>query len=109
MRGPADCYQVNLLEIGILVILIRLTFCGSNLLNGGTRRHDWSEILTINFVKCWRIGQVVQIHVCCHHLTKVHPRFFEVVEEIAHSLPKLMLGSGRVDAAMWPGDEAAFG
>src|SRR6266567_5568092 len=52
MRGSADRDQRNLLEIGIMVIAVGFTFCGSNLLNGGTRRHDGSEILTVNFVKC---------------------------------------------------------
>src|SRR5438876_10699429 len=109
MRGSADRDQRNLLEIGIVVILIRFTFCGSNLLNGGTRRHDRSEILTVNFIKCWPIGQVVQIYVCCDHLTKIHPCFFEVVGGIGLGRRRWWWVVVGLTAACWPGDKAVFG
>ena len=46
----ADSDQRNLLQVRIVIILVRFTFCGSNLLNRGTRRQD-AEILAVNFVK----------------------------------------------------------
>ena len=91
-----------------MITLISLTFCGSNLLNRGTRRHE-AEILTVNFVKVRRIGEIVQIHIRGHYFTEIHSSFFEIIQKITHGLPDLMAGGGGVDAAVWPGDEATLG
>ena len=109
MRGSADGDQRNLLQVRVVIILISLTFCGSNLLNRGACRHDWAEILTVNFVKVWRIGEIVQIHIGSYDLAEIHPGFLEVVEQIAHGLAGLMLAGGAIDSAVWPRYEAAFG
>ena len=101
--------QGNLLQIGILVVPIGFTVCGSNLLNRRARRHDRTKILTVNLIKGWRITQIVQINVSSHDLTKLHSSFFKIIEKIAHSLPELMLSGAGINAAVWPRDEAAFG
>jgi hypothetical protein len=53
--------------------------------------HDRAEIMTVNFVKVWRIGVLIQIHIGSYDLAEIHPGFLEVVEQIAHGLPGLML------------------
>ena len=52
-----------------------------------------AEVLTVNFVKARRIGEIVQINIRGHNLTEIHSSFFEIIEKIAHGLPEPDAGS----------------
>jgi len=52
---------------------------------------DLPKIFRIDLFESTLVGQVVHINVCHHDLIKIHVSFFEIVEEIPHGLPKLML------------------
>jgi len=60
LRGArAEGDQRNLLQIGIVALLIGFAFGRSNLLNGGARRRDGAEVSTIDLVERWCVREVV--------------------------------------------------
>src|SRR5947209_7802953 len=102
-------YERYLLQIGVVVFSIRLALTGCNLLNGGSRRQQGAKILGVDAVKRRLVRQIVEIDIRGDDLVKLHLSFFEVVQQVPHGLPQLMLRSRRIDAAVRPRNKAALG
>src|SRR6185312_3951281 len=84
----SDGDERYLLEIRVVVVFVRFALGWSDLLDSGSCRHHRAEVLRVDLVKCGRILQIVEVHIRGHNLIEAHAGFLEVVEEIAHGLPK---------------------
>jgi len=54
-------------------------------------------------------SEVVEIDGCKNDVVKVHVRFLEIVEKVAHGLTRFVRGFRDKDFAVRAGDEATFG
>src|SRR4030095_16321621 len=92
-----------------MVLFVGLALAGRDLLNNCSCRQNGAKVLGVNLVKRLQIFQVVEINVRGDDLIEMHIGLLQVIEEIAHRLPKLMLGRRGIDTTVGPRDEATLG
>ena len=88
---------------------IRFAVARADLLERGSRGHDRAQILSVNAVEIFSIGEIVQIDSGGHDLAEIHSSLFQIIQLVAHGLAQLGGGGGGVDSAVWSRDEAALG
>ena len=66
------------------------------------------EVLRIDLVERFTIGEVVEINSCGDDLAEIQGGLFQVIKLVSHGLAELYCRCSTIDAAVWPGDKSTL-
>src|SRR5205085_1881607 len=66
------------------------------------------EVLRIDLVERFTIGEVVEINRCGDDLAEIQGGLFQVIQLVPHGLAELYCRCSTIDAAVWPGDKSTL-